>query len=255
MGLVKCLVAVLQQRRKARAVRHIMPVNQPVGGGVARRDAAARIQKRRAAHGVVAVKAAAQIVFVVAGGLHHRQVDARALHTQPADQVGVLLVQFAVGGQDITAGGHVLRSLGRGVRGGIGLSCFRQRIAGGCQRCHRHGTRRGQGRGGRRIRGRGGHTVVEQGLAHRQHGGCRQGGGTHHLQQPGTAALFAAQRRARRKGIVRTVAPQLAVTLRHGSLLSVKTKKRPLGRLKNQIRRSIRSPAEQMQISPAAPSR
>ena len=181
MGLVKCLVTVLQQRRKARAVRHIMPVNQPVGGGVARRDAAACIQKRRAAHGVVAVKTAAQIVFVVAGGLHHREVNARALHTQPADQVGVLLVQIAVGGQNITAGGHVLRCLGRDVRGSIGLPRFRQRVAGGCQRRHRHGTRRGQGRGECRSRGRGGHTVVEQGLAHRQHGGCRQGGDTHHL--------------------------------------------------------------------------
>ena len=75
---------------------HIVAVDQPVGRRRVGADRAALIQKQRAAHGVKAVKAAAQVVFVVAGRLHDGQVDVRPVDAQPADEVGVFLVEMCI---------------------------------------------------------------------------------------------------------------------------------------------------------------
>ena len=89
---VKILVAVVHQLAKHRPITHIVAVDQPVVGGRIGGERAPLVQKQGAAHGVKAVESTPQVILVVAGGLHHGQVDVGAVDAQPADEIGVLFI-------------------------------------------------------------------------------------------------------------------------------------------------------------------
>src|SRR5699024_1865709 len=146
--------------------------------------------------GVQPVKPAAQIVFVVAGRLQNRVVDVCAVHPQPADQIGIFGIQFAVGRQDrglgLGVGGGGRRGAGLGVC--IGIGGGGQRINGDRPHCHRSAGVFGGGGGFGRSRqhGRGGRfglAAAEHPLPHPQHGGQAERRQTAHPEQGGLPAL------------------------------------------------------------------
>ena len=198
-----------------------MAVDEPVISGRVRLHRAALVQKQRAAHGIKPVKAAPQVVFVVAGGLHHGQVDAGAVDAQPADEVGVLLIKAAVAGQDLSrAGGRGLDGAFRrcvGLR--VGLLGLSQCVPRGSQRLNAHmGGPRCNGDGGGCAGQRGGCiglAAAEYTLPQGQHGGQKQCGGTGDAQCPRMAALARPQPGAGGEGVVRGIPAQLAVAFGH----------------------------------------
>ena len=221
MCFVKILAAVAGQLAEHRTVRHVMAVDQPVGGGGVGIDGAVLVHEQRAAGGVKPVKAAAQVVLVVAGGLHHGQVDVSAVDGQPSDEVGVLLVEVAVGRQYLLdVGSRGCRSRG-GVSGIVGIQCGGQGVAGGSHRLHRDAAAAGvfcrfhQRRGGDRLYRSFRLAAAAYSLAQKQSSSCPQQHRTSDAQGADLPPLAGPHAGARRKGIIGRVAPQFAVMPRH----------------------------------------
>jgi len=86
MGLVKCIILIFFEIPEHAAILHAMAVYQCVT--IASVTDVSRIHENAARHIGFFVKPVGKVVFVV-HALDHRVIDARALHGQPADGVGI----------------------------------------------------------------------------------------------------------------------------------------------------------------------
>ena len=94
MFFVIALALIFQKIGKHRAALHIVAVDDQVRAGQTR-DAAV-VHEGQAALGLFFVVVAMQVIFFVVYGLHDGIIDIGSVYTDPADYVGIEIVECPV---------------------------------------------------------------------------------------------------------------------------------------------------------------